>query len=664
MAEAQKSLLKNSDSLGNIRSSLLSFGEGLKTANSTSIGIQKGLNVNNREKQRAILKKSEIFRTRRDAVQRKERESVIESGKLPNIISSAQRTISGSTKGFLGRIMDFVGTVMLGWLLTNLPGIIKAVQSLIGRIQEARKILQSWIDNTTEFFQDFTSALDGILGKISGILRPDEVKEAEDNEKKLRKGINSLEDNILGMVRSFQNFDLRTWYNDFIGSFGKRPGIDPSQPPGPGTGTSSGGAANAGRFSPILNLIGSAEGGYTSIAPNDENPNLTNMTIAEANKAVGVDGGNGAIGRYQLTTPIQQAELAGLDVNTDLFSPANQDKIAIALIKARGITADMIVNNPNEAAKRLAMEFAGIPVLEDTQGYKQLVKRGQSYYRNFNGNRATITPDKVEAAFEQFKNYQEPQSPSPAQTTPPPTIDSGKRYTKGQNVTSLLGKNASITSLLGASRKHGPHGGIDIGCDPGLFVSLKVDCEVMGSARGGGYGEVIDVWVESLGVQLRFAHSTRHIITSGKIPAGTSFTVTGYSGTVDPPGPAGSHIHFEANTNKGSTTYGSNTSPDPYVSLIQLTSVQITGTTSPVPPAQVSAQSNNTSSGTSTPPSLAPVNKSRNITVPINPAAPPPAGSQQPTGGGPPASKPLNISSSDPLNRFMTTLLLTELGNT
>ena len=71
MAEAQKSLLKNSDSLGNIRSSLLSFGEGLKTANSTSIGIQKGLNVNNREKQRAILKKSEIFRTRREAVQRK-----------------------------------------------------------------------------------------------------------------------------------------------------------------------------------------------------------------------------------------------------------------------------------------------------------------------------------------------------------------------------------------------------------------------------------------------------------------------------------------------------------------------------------------------------------------------------------------------------------------
>jgi hypothetical protein len=559
--------------------------------------------------------------------------------------------------------MDFVGTVMLGWLLTNLPGIIKAVQSLIERIREARKILQSWIDNTIEFFQDFTSALDGILGRITGIIKPDQTREADENDRKLRKGIISLEDDIVEMVKSFQDFDLRTWFNDYIKSFGKKPGTDPSGP-APGPGTSSGGGANAGRLSPVLDLIGSAEGGYTSIAPNDENPNLTSMTIAEANKSVGVKGGKGAIGRYQLTSPLTQAELAGLDVNKDLFSPENQDKIAIALIKNRGITADMIINNPNEAAKRLAMEFAGVPVLEDTQGKEGPIKRGQSYYEGFNGNAATITPDKVEAAFEKFKNYQEPQSPSPAQTTPPPTIDSGKRYTKGQNVTSVLGKNASITSLLGAPRKHGPHGGIDIGCDPGLFVSLKVDCEVVGSARGGGYGEVIDVWVESLGVQLRFAHSTRHIITSGKIPAGTSFTVTGYSGTVQPAGPAGSHIHFEANTNKGSTTYGSNTSPDPYVSLIQLTSVQITGTEPPVPPAKVSSPANNTSSNTSTPTNLAPVNKSRNITVPINPAAPPPAGSQQPTGGGPPASKPMNISSSDPLNRFMTTLLLTELGNT
>lgn len=673
MAEAQRSLLKNSDSLGNIRSSLTSFGEGLRRANSTSFAIQKGLNVNNREKQRAILKKSEIFRSRREAVQRKERESVIESGKLPSIITSAQRSISGSTKGFLGRIMDFVGIVILGWMLNNLPGIIKSVQALIERIQRARVVLQEWINNTSEFFQDFTASLDTVLQRITGILDPKEVEEAQENNKKLENSARTFENDISRMVQMFQEFDLKSWFEGLLKSGTNNEEIDPSQPPGPGQNqpTNQGGATAGGRFTPILNLIGSAEGGYTSIAPMDENPDLTSMTIREASNATGLKGGRGAIGRYQLTSPIKQAEMAGLDVDKDIFSPANQDKIAIALIRARGITADMIVNNPNEAAKRLAMEFAGLPVLEETQGYKQLVKRGQSYYRNFNGNRATVTPEEVEAAFKQFEDYKPPQTTSPpnnntpaAKVTPPPTLDPATRYTKGQNVTSILGQNASITSLLGAPRSHGPHGGIDIGCDPGLFVSLKVDCEVVGTARGGGYGEVIDVWVQSLGIQLRFAHSTRHIITSGKIPAGTSFTVTGYSGTVKPAGPAGSHIHFEAHTQKGFSGYGSNVQPDQYVALIQLSSVQISGTPAKTPPAKVSPVQKNTSSG-STPPNLQPPSKAKNITLPFNPAAPPQSGAPQPpTGGGPPPSSPMKFSSGDPLNRFMTTLLLTELGNT
>ena len=664
MAEAQKSLLKNSDSLGNIRSSLTSFGEGLKKANSTTVGIQRGINVNNREKQRAILKKSEIFRSRREAVQRKERESVIESGKLPSIITSAQRSISGSTKGFLGRIMDFVGIVILGWLLNNLPGIIKSVQALIERIQRARAVLQSWIDNTSEFFQDFTASLDTVLERITGILDPKEVTEANENSKKLEGSVRTFENDIGRMVQLFQEFNLAKWLKDWLK--GKpEPTVNPSQLPGAGQNVPSnqGGATAGGRYTPILNVVGAAEGGYTSIAPNDENPDLTSMTIREASQAVGLKGGKGAIGRYQLTNPIEQAKSANLDVDKDIFSPANQDKIAIALIKARGITADMIINDPNEAGRRLAMEFAGLPVLEDTQGKEGPVKRGQSYYRGYNGNVARVEPEEVESAFKQFENYKPPRQTPAAKVSSPPTIDPSTRYTKGQNVSSILGQNASITSLMGAPRSHGPHGGIDIGCDPGLFVSLKVDCEVVGTKKGGGYGEVIDVWVESLGVQLRFAHSTRHIITSGKIPAGTSFTVTGYSGTVKPAGPAGSHIHFEAHTQKGFAGYGSNTSPDPYVSLIQLSSVQISGTPAKTPPAKVSPVQKNTSSGT-TPPNLQPPAKRTSVTVPFNPAAPPQPGAPQPTGGGPPPSSPLNISSADPLNRFMTTLLLTELGNT
>ena len=142
-------------------------------------------------------------------------------------------------------------------------------------------------------------------------------------------------------------------------------------------------------------MIGSAEGGYTSIAPNDKNDELTSMTIVEAANATGEQGGRGAIGRYQLTNPIEQAKAAGLNPETDLFSPENQDKIAISLIEGRGITPDMITNDPNEAASRLAKEFAGIPVLEGEKGYVQSVERGQSYYEGFSGNRATIHQNKL-----------------------------------------------------------------------------------------------------------------------------------------------------------------------------------------------------------------------------------------------------------------------------
>ena len=663
MAEAQKSLLKNTDSLGSIRKSLMSFGEGLRSANSTSTTIIKGLNVNNREKQRAILRKSQIFASRREAVRRKEREDIVEAGKLPSIVGSATRTISRSSKGFLGRVMDFVGTIFVGWMLTNLPTIIKSVQDLIGRIQELRQILQSWLDNVSEFYQDFSSQLDTYLSRINLVLNDGTVEEAEKNNKKMETSIRSLEADLNRLIQYFKDFDLGKFIRDSIAAITGRNQQTGYIPPGsPQSGQST---ASAGRFAPILNLIGAAEGSYISIAPGDENPNLTSMTIAQANKAVGVKGGKGAIGRYQLTDPIRQATEAGLDVNKDLFSPENQDKIAISLIKARGITADMIINNPEEAAKRLAMEFAGIPVLAPVySSYAgRTVNRGESFYEGYNGNSATVLPEKVEAAFKQFENYK-----PPARTTAP-TINSSTRYTKGQNVTSLLGgqASASITSLQGAPRKHGPHGGIDIGCDPGLYVSLRVDCEVVGTARGGGYGEVIDVWVESMGVQLRFAHSTRHIISTPgtKVPAGTSFTVTGYTGTVNPPGPAGSHIHLEANTNKGSTTYGSNTSPDPYVALIQLTTVEIKGTPQQPPAAQVSPSSQSSSSSTTTSgTNLKPVTKSRTVPIPvINPAEPPPPGAPQPPTGGGPSAPELSLSTGDGLNRFISLMLLTELGN-
>ena len=400
-------------------------------------------------------------------------------------------------------------------------------------------------------------------------------------------------------------------------------------------------------------MIGKGEGGYTSIAPGDENPNLTSMTIEDASKAVGLQGGKGAIGRYQLTDPIRQATEAGLDVKTDLFSPENQDKIAISLIKARGITADMIINNPVEAGKRLAMEFAGIPVLAPTQGYVQSVERGQSFYRGYNNNKAgNVTPEDVEAAFKQF-----------AQAKVAPNVNRSTKYSKGQNISSVVGQNATVTSLQGMrtnpiTGQQSYHSGIDIGCDPGLYISLKVDSEVVGSKFDPGYGNVIDLWVPSLGVQMRFAHNSRIIITSGSVPAGTSFAITGNTGRS-----TGPHIHFEVDSRRNRTGYKSNMVPDPYVAMIELTTAEIKGNNTASSFTKTSNQTliSSTANRTTTQKSVTPVKNPRTIPIPI-PSPNNTTPQQQPAiGGG--GSQTIAFNSGDQLNNFVSLILLAELGN-
>ena len=164
----ENTLLQNSISLGKITKSFESFGKGLIVATKTSTNIAASLDSGNRKKEQALLRKRELFDIRRAAVQRKERESVVEAGQVGNLVSSASRAISGSTKGFLGRVMDFVGTIVLGWVLTNLPTIIKSVSDLIGRIQRASRFLTGWFDGITEFYSTFNSQLESSSKSIDG----------------------------------------------------------------------------------------------------------------------------------------------------------------------------------------------------------------------------------------------------------------------------------------------------------------------------------------------------------------------------------------------------------------------------------------------------------------------------------------------------------------
>lgn len=184
------------------------------------------------------------------------------------------------------------------------------------------------------------------------------------------------------------------------------------------------------KWKPILNLIASAEsinGSYSSAYhPNGSKiiPGLENMSIEDAVAASGgVDSGGRhyAIGRYQFTTlTTDQAARANLKV-TDKFSPANQDKMAIALIEGKkGVTFDMLKNNPEKAQRRLAEEWAGLP--KDTSN--------KSVYGNDGVNAAHRTTAEVQDAFgETLRGGIQTPPPPPKPTTQPAPAPQGSTKT-------------------------------------------------------------------------------------------------------------------------------------------------------------------------------------------------------------------------------------------
>ena len=643
MSRTNRLLNQNSNSIGNIQESLNQFGVGIRKANSASSVIIKELTAGNKAKKDAISVRRSLFEKRREAVRRREKEDLIEAGSIQTINQSATRKISGSTRGILGRIMGFVGTVFLGWFLKNVPEIIKKSQALIQRMNEVRLTLTEWVENTLSSLRTFTTNLVGVRTSFENVGLDAAADEQDKESQKLRAAGTTMYNDFVRQIQLFRDFDVVDAVKRLLGYS--------EEPEAPGIrGTSGGGGGGTGKFGSLLPFIRSAEGGYNSMFPSENIPGLTDMTINEVvalQKEKLKDGRkSAAVGAYQILFPERAAEKAGIPLDAK-FSPENQDKMATTLIEGRGITIEMIKNNPVEAALRLAREFAGIPVLAPTQGLNGPVDRGDSYY-NDGVNKATVTAEQLEAAFKKV-----------VAANAAPSINMNQQFGVGDMLD--LGAPAKVTSLQGMQEefRSKPHGGIDLACEPNLFISLRVDCEVVGTRdQPDGYGLTVDVWIPSIGVQLRFAHNNRILISNGKVPAGTSFATTGSTGRS-----TGPHIHLEASTERGSTNYGGNLSPNPYVKLIQLSKAKIEGQPGTIPDLSGygGTSISSTTQGSTTASTVSEGKRGQVIPIPI-PQASPGGGGSEP--GGPGEGSTTETIIINPLNSFVAKTLLMELEYT
>ena len=112
---------------------------------------------------------AKVFQRRQQAVRRKIREDLIEASGIGGAVRRVNKIVSTSTRGFLGRILDFLGTILVGWAIVNIPKIIKLAENLMKRLNKFFKVITGFTNSLTEFFTKFTAELGVIASNLGQI---------------------------------------------------------------------------------------------------------------------------------------------------------------------------------------------------------------------------------------------------------------------------------------------------------------------------------------------------------------------------------------------------------------------------------------------------------------------------------------------------------------
>ena len=189
------SLLKSSLSINKIRDSAVNFTKGLIRSRQTASEIVNKTNENNKFKRTLIGNDNAFFTRRRENARRRQREDELEASTIQGSTKRQGNVVSRSTKGFLGRILDFFGIILIGWFVNTLPQIIKSIQGLIKRIQGVITVLTNYMDGIGDFLVSIGQGISGAIQTLTsgvdlGLLKKtndESLESANNNLNKVRK---------------------------------------------------------------------------------------------------------------------------------------------------------------------------------------------------------------------------------------------------------------------------------------------------------------------------------------------------------------------------------------------------------------------------------------------------------------------------------------------
>lgn len=200
----RNALFKSSISIKSIGDSIQKFSEGLRSARKNADETIKTSRQKNIFKSKLIRNDNLFFRKRQENIKRKDREDELEASSTQGVPKTQGSILAKSTRGFLGRMLDFIGILLIGWAIQNLPKIISGINGLIKRISSVTGILSLFVDGIKFVLGGIGTLLQNA---ISSLLRFDflsQKKEVESGLESANSGLAQARNELNTAASDFQ----------------------------------------------------------------------------------------------------------------------------------------------------------------------------------------------------------------------------------------------------------------------------------------------------------------------------------------------------------------------------------------------------------------------------------------------------------------------------
>ena len=199
----RNSLFKSSISIRTINNAATKFSAGLKAARKNADEIIKTTRQRNIFKSKLVRNDNKFFRQRQENIRRKNREDELEASSVQGVPKTQGSILAKSTRGFLGRMLDFLGILLIGWAINNLPKIISGIQGLIKRISSVTGILGFFIDSIQTILSGIGTVIQSTLSTFLKFDFLGDKKEIEEGIEKTQTGLVAVQQ---GLVRAVSDF--------------------------------------------------------------------------------------------------------------------------------------------------------------------------------------------------------------------------------------------------------------------------------------------------------------------------------------------------------------------------------------------------------------------------------------------------------------------------